>query len=96
MNKTENGKNYLMAMYSERPLIKDASINNGFGFISSVTNQKAFYLRKFSKVEPRITMYNEHFFIYGCDEIKFQTIGNELKSALENQFRSFDIKYKDL
>jgi hypothetical protein len=41
-------------------------------------------------------MYDEHFFIYGCDEIKFQTIGNELKSALGNQFRSFEIKYKDL
>ena len=67
-NKTKNGKNYLMAMYSERPLIKDTVINDGFGFICSVTNQKAFYLREISKINPpRMTMYDEHFFIYGSD-----------------------------
>ena len=68
-NKTNNGKNYLMAMYSERPLNKDIiiNINDGFGFICSITNQKAFYLRNSINIKPRITMYDEHFFVYGSD-----------------------------
>ncbi len=47
-------RNYIVAMYSEKPLKKDSPLNIGPGFVCSVTNQKTFYLGK-KAASPRLT-----------------------------------------
>lgn len=54
----KTGKNYVIACYSENPLLSEGPRNNGVGFISSVTNEKAFYLTENKKHNPRLTEYN--------------------------------------
>lgn len=51
----KTGKNYIIACYSENPLIQKGPRNDGVGFISSVTNGKTFYLKKGIKDNPRLT-----------------------------------------
>jgi hypothetical protein len=44
-----------MALYSEKALSKSCKdINNGPGFMSSITNQTTFFLKKFSQYNPRV------------------------------------------
>lgn len=64
-NVNEEGKPYVLAMYSERPLKPKDEINNGNGFIASVTNRKAFYLTKSTQMSPRVTEYHEWYIVYG-------------------------------
>lgn len=59
-------------MYSEKPLVKGASINNGLGFVSAVTNKKTFYLRNTPSLNPRLTEYNEFYFIFGNSQFRFR------------------------
>jgi hypothetical protein len=40
----KNNKPYTIAMYSERPLKENDPLNNGKGFIASITNQTLFSL----------------------------------------------------
>lgn len=54
-NKNKRGENYLVSMYSERPLSKTGGTNNGKGFIASVTNRKPFYLKSGTTSNPRVT-----------------------------------------
>lgn len=51
----KTGKNYIIACYSENPLIQKGPRNDGVGFISSVTNGKTFYVKKGIKDNPRLT-----------------------------------------
>lgn len=61
------GSNYIFSMYTANPLIKNAPTNNGLGFISAVTENQTFYLKKSSSSNsnPRITEYNEFYIIFG-------------------------------
>lgn len=61
----KTGKNYVIGCYSENPLIQKGAHNDGIGFVSSVTNEKTFYLRKDNKHNPRLTEYDPFHFIYG-------------------------------
>ena len=61
----KHGKNYILAFYSERALEEKMTTNNGPGFVCAVTNRKTFYLRQNNSVNPRLTEYNEFYFIFG-------------------------------
>lgn len=51
---TKEGRNYILALHSERPLEREGPTNNGAGFISAVSNQKTFYMKKSTANKPRI------------------------------------------
>jgi hypothetical protein len=69
-NKSKKNKPYMMAMYSERALKQNDSINQGKGFVCSVTNKKTFYLVN-NDQSARLTEYNTYGIVFGKEEIKF-------------------------
>jgi hypothetical protein len=54
----------MLAMYSDRPLKSKDSLNNGKGFVSSVTNKKSYYLVK-NDQSARLTEYSEYYIVFG-------------------------------
>jgi hypothetical protein len=88
---TLEGKPYMIAMYSERPLIKHSwEFNTGKGFVASVTNRRVFRLNK-SK-NATLTEYNEYFIIFGKGEVMFQINHEEVKFNIGHNHRSLDTK----
>lgn len=53
--KNKFGQNYILALYSERPLEYKMALNDGPGFVCAVTNRKSFYLRRNPTMNPRLT-----------------------------------------
>lgn len=51
----KSGKNFVIACYSEMPLVPKGPRNDGVGFISSVTNETTFYLTKNNLYNPHWT-----------------------------------------
>ena len=55
-----------IAAYSQEPLLKGTE-NKGPGFIASLTNEKAFFLKKTEKA--KLTVYNDFFLKFGNSEL---------------------------
>lgn len=89
-NRDEEGRPYMLAMYSERALKTKDKINDGKGFISSVTNRKVFFLDKNLKNEPRVTEYYEYYITYGKGELQFKIGSDILELSIAHNYRSFD------
>lgn len=91
-SKNEKGQNYLMALYSERPLSNNTGTNNGLGFISSVTNRATFFLRNGTASNPRVTEYNQFFIIFGNAEVRFRLDSRNMEFNIGHLYKSFDTK----
>lgn len=91
-NKNEKGKNYLIAMHSEKELMKGGELNNGKGFISSVTNQKTFYPRNTATHSPRVTTYDEFYLKFGNDEMLIKINSTVLNTCIGHSYKSFETK----
>lgn len=63
----KEGRNYVIALYSESPLQKDKEKVevNEVGFISAVTNQCTFFLKKRANKVYRLTQYDHCNLIFG-------------------------------
>jgi hypothetical protein len=46
-------------------LAPGGEVNNRKGFIASVTNQKAFFLKKTPEFNPKIAVYSDYYFKFG-------------------------------
>lgn len=55
---TKDEKNFVLALYSERPLAPVKEINQGLGFISAVSSRRTFFLKRGQENNPRVTEYN--------------------------------------
>jgi hypothetical protein len=90
------GKNYMMAMYSERPLVKGTSeFNVGRGFVASLTNRRVFKLVKNNK-DAALTEYSDYFIIFGKGEIQFKINSDVMEFNIGHNQRSLDTqKEKD-
>jgi hypothetical protein len=86
----ERGKPYLLAMYSERPLIRsDTTQNTGRGFVASVTNRQTFGVLK-KDASARLTEYNDYYIVFGKGEVQFKIEKDFLEVNLGHKFRSLD------
>jgi hypothetical protein len=54
----------MLAMYSERPLTQQGTLNNGKGFVASVTNKTTYGLVRNTQ-NARLTEYNTYYIVFG-------------------------------
>jgi hypothetical protein len=88
-NRDEKGKNFLLAMYSEKALKYTDSINKESGFVASVTNGKVFHLVKTNKTAS-LTEYNQYSIVFGNSELYFKIGSDVLEMNIGHAFRSID------
>lgn len=77
-----------IAGYSEEKLEKGKE-NSGEGFIASLSNEKAFHLKR-SNQKAKITLYNDFYIIFGNAEMRIKEGASVVESNLGSTFRYFD------
>ena len=80
----------IVAGYSQEAL-QEGVENNSQGFIASLTNEKAFFLRKAQKT---VISYNPYFIIFGNAEIRIKEKTNFIESNFGITHRHFNTTYK--
>jgi hypothetical protein len=79
----------MLAMYSDRPLKSNDTINNGKGFVISVTNKESYYLVK-NDPTARLTEYSDYFLVFGKAELQFKIGDNILEFNIGHRFKSLN------
>jgi hypothetical protein len=64
-------------------------LNDGKGFVASVTNRRAYYLVKNDKT-ARLTEYNTSYIVFGKDEVMFLIGRDTLELNIGHNFKSLD------